>query len=144
MQRDVEKYKEMQVAGLKQKDLIVMLYGGAIQYLKEAKKHIKNNNPVGWQTSFDKARKIILHLYSTLNTKEGGIIAEKLQSLYAYIVEQICTANALNDAKIVDNIIPLLDTIKDGWEKIGTKDKSVPKKTNDIPLKQSPHLSVKV
>ncbi|MCJ7508979.1 MAG: flagellar export chaperone FliS [candidate division Zixibacteria bacterium] len=144
MQKDIEKYKEMQVAGLKQKDLIVMLYGGAIRYLKEAKKHIKNNNVSGWQTSFEKARKIILHLYSTLNTKEGGIIAEKLQSLYAYIVEQICAANALKDTKLVDQIIPLLDTIKEGWEKIDAQDKSVPKTIKGIPTNNVPQLSVKV
>lgn len=144
MQKDIEKYKEMQIAGLKQKDLIVMLYGRAIQYLKEAKKHIKNNNVSGWQTSFDKARKIILHLYSTLNTKEGGIIAEKLQSLYAYMVEQICAANALKDTKIVDQIIPLLNTIKEGWEKIDTQDKSVPKTIKSIPTNNIPQLSVKV
>jgi flagellar secretion chaperone FliS len=144
MQKDIEKYKEMQIAGLKQKDLIVMLYGGAIKYLKEAKKHIKNNNVSGWQTSFDKARKIILHLYSTLNTKEGGIIAEKLQNLYAYIVEQICAANALKDTKIVDQIIPLLDTIKEGWEKIDVQDKSVAGAMKGIPAKETSQLSVKV
>lgn len=144
MEKDLEKYREMHVAGLKQKDLIVMLYGGAIQYLKEAKKHIENNNPSGWQTSFDKARKIILHLYSTLNSKEGGIIAEKLQSLYAYIVEQICIANTLRDTKIVDEIIPLLDTIKKGWDKIGAQDKSIPQKLKDLPSTQPSRLSLKV
>ncbi|HEX9916701.1 MAG TPA: hypothetical protein VGB16_03100 [candidate division Zixibacteria bacterium] len=34
------------------------------------------------------------------------------------MVEQICAASALKDTKIVDQIIPLLDTIKEGWEKI--------------------------
>ncbi len=144
MEKNLEKYREMQVAGLKQKDLIVMLYGGAIQYLKEAKKHIQNNNPSGWQASFDKARKIILHLYSTLNCEEGGMIAEKLQSLYAYVVEQICVANASRDVKVVDDIIPLLDTIKSGWEKLNVQDKSIPQKMKDLPSRQPSGLSVKV
>lgn len=143
MQKNIEKYKETQIAGLKQKDLIVMLYGGAIQYLKEAKNQIKNNNVSGWQTSFDKARKIILHLYSTLNMKEGGIVAEKLQSIYAYIVEQICTANALKDTKIVDDIIPLLDTIKQGWEQIDARSKPSQQKTEDMPPQKN-QLSIKV
>jgi len=142
MPREIDKYREMQIAGLKQKDLIMMLYGGAIQYLKEAKDQIRNNNASGWQNSFNKARKIILHLYSTLNMKEGGIVAEKLQSIYAYIVEQICTANALKDTKIVDDIIPLLDTIKQGWERIDVRNKSAQQKMQEMPPQRS-RLSVK-
>jgi flagellar protein FliS len=111
-----------------QRELIVMLYSGAIRYLNEAREAIKMERFDQSWPKLDRARKIVVHLYSTLNL-EAGKIAEDLASLYSYVIDQICVANARREIAPIDTCISVLQTVREAWEQI--PDPEQPTQSND-------------
>ena len=107
-------YRRTQLFGMSQAELVVMLYQGAIRFLREAMELIAAERyDQSWQ-KFDRARRIVVHLCGTLN-RDAGELADKLASLYAFIIEQITVANAHRDVQVAENCIQILTTLKEGW-----------------------------
>jgi flagellar protein FliS len=122
MENHIEQYRRTQVSGMTQKELIVMLYNGAIRFLTEAKGAIGENRYDQSCSKLDRARKVVLHLYSTLNM-EAGPLAGDLAALYSYVVEQICVANATRETPPIDSCINVLATVKEAWEQVPDQEK---------------------
>ena len=122
MDTQIEQYRLNQVSGMTQRELILMLYRGAIRFLTEAKGALADQRYDQSWAKLDRGRKIVLHLYSTLNM-EAGRIATDLAGLYSYIVEQICVANATREAAPIDVCINLLSTVKEAWEQLPDQEK---------------------
>ena len=117
MENQIEQYQRSQVSGMSQRELILMLYSGAIRFLNEARDAINQERFDRSWTKLDRARKIVLHLYSTLNM-DAGQIAKDLAALYSYIVEQICVANARHETEPINTCIEVLRTVREAWEQI--------------------------
>lgn len=122
MENHIEQYQRSQVLGMSQCELILMLYNGAIRFLNEAKELIARERYDQSWPKLDRARKIVLHLYSTLNM-DAGEIATNLASLYSYVVEQICVANATRQPEAIDLCINILSTVREAWEQIPDTEK---------------------
>ncbi|MDP9014363.1 MAG: flagellar export chaperone FliS [Pseudomonadota bacterium] len=67
-----------------------------------------------------KAIQLIGQLNATLDMERGGQIAEKLRSLYEYMLVRLTLANANNDSRIVAEVSALVRDIKTGWDGIVT------------------------
>lgn len=126
MENHIEQYRRNQVAGMTQRELIVMLFSGAIRFLAEAKKAMNGDRYDQSWPKLDRARKIVIHLYSTLNM-DAGPIAKDLAALYSYVIEQICVANAQRETEPIDICIDVLTTVRESWEEMDDPDKkSIP------------------
>ncbi len=113
-------YRRTQIMGMSQAQLVVMLYQGATRYLYEAIELVRAERyDRSWQ-KFDRARRIVTHLYGTLNPAAGDL-SNKLGSLYAYLIDQITVANARHDIEVAENCIQILTTLKDGWEQLAVQ-----------------------
>lgn len=119
MKKQLSSYRRAQVTGSSQKELILMCYRGAIQYLVEAREALEGGNVEQFSELIEKAHRVVFHLYTTLDMKRGGEIAEKLADLYSYIINQIYLLNATKKTDLFDGIIQVLTTLKEGWEGIG-------------------------
>ena len=126
MDNNLKTYQHMHVSGLNQKELIVLLYSGALKYIDEGRNMILKNDVPGTFEKLNRARNIFVHLLSTLNMESGGDLAAKLSSLYAYFIEKITMANATKKVEELDAVIPLIKSIKESWEKIDINDESIP------------------
>jgi len=126
MDNNLRTYQQMHVSGLNQKELIVLLYTGALKYIDEGRDMILKNDVPETFESLNRARNIFIHLLSTLNMESGGELAVKLSSLYAYFIEKITMANATKKVEELDVVIPLIKSIKESWEKIDINDESIP------------------
>jgi flagellar protein FliS len=113
-------YQQINTMSLDQIDLILMVYRGAISELHKAREAFAEDRPVDGRNACDKARKCIVHLYTTLDMDKGGEIAARLGQLYIYMVERLDIAVSTKEAKTFDEIIELLEVIKEGWEGVGT------------------------
>ncbi|MBI3872854.1 MAG: flagellar protein FliS [candidate division Zixibacteria bacterium] len=113
----LEQYRQTQLLGMTQAELVVMLHQGAIRYLGEAIDLVDAERYDQSWRKFDCARRIVVHLCGTLN-RDAGDLADKLSALYAFVIEQITVANARRDAQIARNCINILTTLKEGWEGI--------------------------
>jgi len=126
MDNNLKVYQRVQVSGLNQKELIVMLYSGALKFINEGKNLILEKDINRTHEKLSKARDVFVHLLTTLNVEAGGELAEKLSSLYAYFIEKITMANVTKEIGELDDIIPLIQEIKESWEKIDINDKTIP------------------
>lgn len=100
---------------MSQQELIVFLYESSLTLMDQARERIAANDVPGTHEKLDRCRNIFLHLLSTLNLEDGGELAQKLSSLYAYFIEKITMANVTKNAAELDDIAPLITNIKDAW-----------------------------
>ncbi len=120
MNKGFNTYKENSTMGMSQLDLILTVYRGAIKFIEQAKVEFEAERLTEGRTACEKARKCIVHLYTTLDMEKGEDIAEKLGQLYAFMIEQLDLAVASKSLDLLDSVIALLTTIKEGWD--GLKD----------------------
>ena len=144
MNNQLQTYQQIHISGLSQKELIVLLYSGAIRFMEEAKILIEKKDVPGTHDRLNRARNIFLHLLATLNMEAGGELAQKLSGLYAYFIEKITMANVTKNALELDNILPLINDLKTAWETVDG-DHPVASKQNAVNGKKRPQaLSVEV
>lgn len=99
--------------------LILMLYQGAILAIISAKNQILRKETAAKGASISKAITIIDGgLKACLDMNAGGELAQNLFSLYAYMSQQLLTANLNNDTEILDEVSQLLVELKGAWESI--------------------------
>ena len=116
MNKGFSVYQQNDTMAMSQLDLILTVYRGAIRLLKQAKSDFENQRLNEGRTAIEKARKCIVHLYTTLDMEKGEQIAEKLGHLYAFMIEQLDVAVANKSLDLIDDVASLLNTIKEGWE----------------------------
>ncbi|WP_291971173.1 flagellar export chaperone FliS [Candidatus Symbiopectobacterium sp.] len=106
--------------------LIVLLFDGALSALVRARILLQQNDIVGKGYALSKAIDIITNgLKSGLDIEKGGELAENLAALYDYMVQRLMIANLHNDAKIIDEVETLLNSISDAWRQIGPTPQAV-------------------
>lgn len=97
--------------------LILLLYDKAIQTLKLSSTSLRAPQ----QDLTEKGRTlclavdIIAELQAVLDRERGGKIAEKLHALYDYMLERLTLANYENNPAVIDEIIALLEELREGW-----------------------------
>ncbi len=112
-------YQKTEVQTADQRQLIVMLYDGAIRFLKKAVIKIDAQDFEGAHNYLVRARDVVSELLSTLKPEKGGDLGENLKRIYVYIFNRLVEANLMKDPKMVAEVIQLLNTLRDGW--VGVK-----------------------
>jgi len=108
-------YREQHLVCSGPEETVLMLYDGAMRFLKEAAAAINNNNIMAKVRLIEKAERIIDYLQSCLDTDRGGEIAESLHRLYDYVLVGLAKANLYNDVSKLEEIMKLLGTVREGW-----------------------------
>ncbi|MCX7821009.1 MAG: flagellar export chaperone FliS [Brevinematales bacterium] len=126
-------YKEVEIETASGLKLVVMLYSGAIKFLNIAKEAIFSKKLDIANNNIIKAQDIITELMTSLNF-EAGEIAHNLYSLYIYMNRRLLEANLEKNPEIINEVIKLLNILKEAWEEILKNQKDViqDKKTNKI------------
>lgn len=81
----VSVYQESTVTTENKGRLVVLLYDGAIKFLRQAQQSIISHDIPGRNRYISKARDVIFELNTSLNMEQGGKIAQNLRSLYNFI-----------------------------------------------------------
>ncbi len=129
MRSALASYQKNQVAGMSQKDMIVLLYKGALKFLEQAHGELEKGNSEQFADRVERAHRIVYHLYTTLDFEAGGEIAEKLGSLYSFIINQLYILNSTRNPAIIADLKEILSNLKEGWQNIG---KHVSKEVDDF------------
>lgn len=109
--KSADQYKQMQIKTASPGKLLLMLYQGALKFMKLAKKNIKEGKIEESHKNIIKAQNIILELQGTLDKKQGGEIALRLESLYDFIYRELIQANLNKNTKHLNNTIPLIEEL---------------------------------
>ncbi|HCW73430.1 MAG TPA: flagellar export chaperone FliS [Clostridiaceae bacterium] len=111
-------YKSNEVLTAPRKKLVIMLYDGAIKNLKLSKLAMADKDIEKANNAIIKAQNILAEFMSTLNFDEGGEIAKGLMTLYQYMYDRTIRANIDKNPDIVDEVIALLEDLRDTWSQI--------------------------
>lgn len=114
----VDTYKDTAVTTQSKGRLIVMLYDGAVRFLKLAIKELEVGNLEAKNQYINRAQDIINELNAILDMSAGGEIASNLRRLYLFMNSRLAQANAKRDPQIIREVITLLDELNQGWKAI--------------------------
>jgi flagellar protein FliS len=115
MNDKLDTYKTIDTMGKSQVELILQVYDGAIKAFSDAREQYKDKKLEDGYEQMEKARRFIVHLYTTLNMSEGGEIAANLGRLYSYIITQIDVSEATKDLSRIDDNIKILENLRGSW-----------------------------
>ncbi len=110
------RYQDMKVQTASPAQIMIMLYDGAIRFSLQAKKKIEDEDFEGKGVFISKSQAIIDELMNSLDFSIAPDLCANLQQLYIYINERLTDANINLDLVAIDEVIGLLNTLRDGWK----------------------------
>ena len=108
-------YKTNSVNYASKEQLLLMIVDGAAKFSKIAKQGMEEKDIKKAHENIIKTQNIFYELMATLDVEKGGEWAENLMRVYDFIVQRLLQANLKKDAKIMDEIIPVIEDIRDTW-----------------------------
>lgn len=108
-------YKTNSVNYASKEQLLLMIVDGAVKFSKIAKQGMEEKDIKKAHENIIKTQNIFYELMATLDVEKGGEWAENLMRVYDFIVQRLLQANLKKDAKIMDEIIPVIEDIRDTW-----------------------------
>ena len=111
-------YLQTQVQSRTPLELVVMLYDGAIKNADLARDAMLAGNIPVRREALSKLLAIIGELQSTLDMAQGSHIAEELDKLYSWATVRLMDAAVARDARPIDEVRKMLDTLRDAWRTI--------------------------
>jgi len=112
----LDTYKKNQFYTADKGTLLLMLYQGAIDFLRRAKGHIERGEIADKGIYISKAHAVIAELLNSLDVKAGGDLSRSLAPLYGFMMDQLMDAHLGNTVKPIDDVISLLSTLNEAWE----------------------------
>ncbi len=129
MDEKLSQYRKSETENKSVAELIIMVYDGAIDNLKKAAKHYETEKMQDGFESMEKAKRFVVHLYTTLDEEKGGEVAANLSAMYAYLIERMNFVQSTKDIKTINDSIDILSNIKEGWIGLAEQEKSGKKKS---------------
>jgi flagellar protein FliS len=114
--RQLQTYRENQITTTDSCTVLLMLYDGAIDALKRAVCFMAQGDMAAKGRDLLRANDIINQFIASLDYEVGGEIAQNLDGLYRYVLDQILLANLNNDPSPLSTAIALLSTLRSAWE----------------------------
>ncbi len=114
----IQAYQDTAVTTQSKGRLIVMLYEGAVKFLKLAINEAEARNFAAKGNYISKAQDIITELNAVLDMEAGGEMAGNLRKLYLFMNDRLSKANAKNDPEMIREVISLLEELNQGWKAI--------------------------
>jgi len=111
-------YKDAAVTTQSKGRLIVLLYEGAIKFMKLAVKELEANNFEAKGRYIGRAQDIINELNVVLDVDAGGEIAANLRSLYGFMNRRLSEANTARDPQMIREVITLMEELGQSWKAI--------------------------
>ena len=117
-------YKQNTVNMASKDQLLLMLVDGAVKYTKLARLAIESRDIPRAHKELIRVQDIFTELMVTLD-KNAGEVAENLFNLYEFIKSRLAQANIKKDVAIIDEILPLIEEVRDMWHEISKKAKGL-------------------
>jgi len=129
-------YRNSHFKGMDPKNLILMLYDGAIKHIRLAKEGIKENNIPKRGENLGRAISIISELNASLDPDIRDDAIEFLRGLYAAILVELPKVSISNDTEILRRAETYMEQLRSIWK---TNVMAKPEKKS--PEKEKPEAS---
>jgi flagellar protein FliS len=108
-------YKNNSVNFASKDQLLLMLVEGAVKFSKTGRQAILDKDIEKAHENIIKTQNIFYELMTTLDVAKGGQWAENLMKVYDFIARRLTDANIKKSEEIMNEIIPLIEDIRDTW-----------------------------
>mgnify|MGYP001403168617 CR=1 FL=1 len=108
-------YQEQRVQNATPGERVLMLYDGAVRFLRAARAAMEGSDAAGQAHNLDRAQSVLLGLISSLNLREGGELAVCLLRVYEYCYNRLCDAGTHDDVEAVVEVTGLLADLRGAW-----------------------------
>ena len=115
-------YKQNSVNMASSQQLLLMLLDGAIKYTKIARMAILDKDIPRAHKELIRVQDIFLELMITMDKNTSYM--EDLYNLYDFIKNELAKANMKKDVNKIDEVLPLIEEIRDMWYEVDKKIKS--------------------
>ncbi len=105
-----------------QEQLLLMLVDGAVKYTKIARLALIEKNIPRSHKELVRVQDIFLELMITMDRNNKHM--EDLYDVYDFIKSELARANINKDVKIIEDILPVIEEIRDMWYEVDRKIKS--------------------
>lgn len=95
-------------------ELVLMLYNGAMKFLKRAMIHLEDKNIEECHNAIVKAQDIVIEFMAKVDTDYE--VGKNLLSLYEYMHQRLIEANIKKDMKIIEEVYDMFKELKETWE----------------------------
>ena len=112
----LDAYRKTEVGTANRETLLLMLYAGALRFLKRAIEAAETNNVAERNGMITKTQEIVSELRSTLNFEVGGELARRLDSLYGFITQRLLQGQMEMSATPLREALGILETLNQAWE----------------------------
>ncbi|HEY8585898.1 MAG TPA: flagellar export chaperone FliS [Rhodanobacter sp.] len=106
--------------------LITLLMDGALERLVKARAHMVRGEVAAKGEAISRCIEILGGLRGSLDPKADPALAGRLDSLYEYMGRRLLQANLRDDATLIDEVMKLLQPIRDSWVKIAPAPAAAP------------------
>jgi flagellar protein FliS len=128
-----EIYRQTQVTTVDKGRLIIILYEGAIRFIREAIKAQEAGDIPTKATSINRAMDIITELNQSLNMQEGGEIAQNLRRIYKFWNDHLLKAKVSRDGQGLTDVESMMVSLAQAWQVV-CQDPEAAKVTPKDPL----------
>lgn len=113
-QRATAHYQEGQTLTVSPGQLVILLYEGALRFLRRARIAIDSGDIEASHQAIRRAQDIIFELDATLDP-ETGAIATNLHRIYEYCLRRLVEANMLKSVEPIGEVIGYCEVLADAW-----------------------------
>lgn len=93
--------------------LVVMLYDGLLRFASDARDAMHEGKSSAH--AIDRCIRIITELNLSLKFDVAPELCTQLSNLYEYYVVELSKSMQQNQPQIIDNLIPMITTLRDAW-----------------------------
>ncbi len=110
------RYSQSHVTTVSKEKLLLMLFDGAIGFARVSIARLQAGDTVGFREYLGKCQDIVTEFLNTLNMKEGGEIAARLQQIYLFLIDHMNEANIRQLGKNMDDVARILSILREGFD----------------------------
>lgn len=118
-------YKNNSINYSSKEQLLLMLLDGAVRFSKIARQAISDNDVKKSHEFIIKTENIFYELIITLDVPNAGEWGQSMVSVYDFIIRRLKDANIKKDINIIDEVIPLIEDIRNTWNEAYNLSKNI-------------------
>lgn len=108
-------YKNNSINYASREQLLLMLLDGAVKFSKIGRQAIVDKDTAKAHSNIVKTQDIFYELMATLDVEKGGEWASSILAIYDFIIRRLTDANIKKNIEIMDEIIPLIEEVRNVW-----------------------------
>ncbi|MCC0683565.1 flagellar export chaperone FliS [Clostridioides sp. ZZV15-6383] len=106
--------------GLSKEELLLILVDGTVKYTNISKVALLNKDYLKAHNELVRVQNIFAELMVTLD-QSAGQWAKDMYKVYEFIKHELAKADIKKDIKVIDDILPIVEQIRDTWHEVYNK-----------------------